>query len=304
MTEPEELIDKAARPQRDPAHPLPSRSFTEVADILENLSTLFGVARDRRHLSIRAAAEQLDVAPSTVARLESGAEPSLGFAVRVLEWLEEDCPTCGADAHGLADPEQGSEPHAAHDRFIPSVMSKLKGWQQELTTREQYVLDAAMEVHLALTKHQVDEMADFAGVQANARRESDRVRNLAARQAADLRDELATARQETEDVRESHALVVSDRDELSIKLEDVTIALQGDADFKPVLVNPAVDQIQALRTERDQLQARIDATLALLDAPGGVRYGHLHELRAALQGDQPAPVLPGDETPQPEEDQP
>lgn len=82
-------------------------------------------------------------------------------------------------------------------------------------------------------------------------------RNGLARKVADLRDEVATARQETEDVRERYGLVVSDRDELSIKLEDVTIALQGDADFKPVLVNPAVDQIQALCAERDQLQARI-----------------------------------------------
>lgn len=128
-------------------------------------------------------------------------------------------------------------------------------------------------------------------------------RNGLARKVADLRDEVATARQETDDVRESHGLVVSDRDKLSIKLEDVTIALRGDADFKPVLVNPAVDQIQALRAERDQLQARIDLMNKYM--PHAERLIRDAEAdRAALQGDQPAPVLPGDETPQPEEDQP
>jgi hypothetical protein len=33
-------------------------------------------------------------------------------------------------------------------RFLPAVMSELPGWHQELTTREQQLMDAAMVVHM------------------------------------------------------------------------------------------------------------------------------------------------------------
>jgi transcriptional regulator with XRE-family HTH domain len=104
------LADPAQTPgPNKPTHPLPARSYQEVADIVCGLSSLFIAARDRRGLSTRAAARQLDVAPSTVSRLESGSYPSVEVTLRVLEWLEEDCPVCKADAHTTGDPAQTTE---------------------------------------------------------------------------------------------------------------------------------------------------------------------------------------------------
>lgn len=66
------------------------------------------------------------------------------------------------------------------------------------------------------------EMTAFAGQQSEARREADHQRNTIAREMADIRDDLATARQATEDLHEQYKLVDSDREELGIKLDDVT----------------------------------------------------------------------------------
>jgi hypothetical protein len=91
-----------AVPQPDkPGHPLPARSYVEVGDILTNLCTIFGAARQRRNLTTRQAAVQLGVAPSTVSRIETGGYPSVAVIERILGWLEEDCATCKADAHGM-----------------------------------------------------------------------------------------------------------------------------------------------------------------------------------------------------------
>lgn len=81
------------------SHPLPARSFQEVADIVTNLSTHVLRARYEQQLSTRALAAQIDVAPSTVSRLESGRYPSVEVTVRVLEWLSSLCPFCESDAH-------------------------------------------------------------------------------------------------------------------------------------------------------------------------------------------------------------
>ena len=107
----------ANEPDKAGSHPLPARSYTEVGDILTNLSMLFIATRDRRRLTIRQVAVELGVASSTVSRLESGQAPSVEVAVKVLEWLELDCPTCLTDAHGTA--ETAPAPFVPADRAFP-----------------------------------------------------------------------------------------------------------------------------------------------------------------------------------------
>lgn len=62
-------------------------SYAELADVLSSLPGLLRAERRRRQLSVRAAAGELRVAPSTVGRIEDGQSCALTVAVQVLRWL-------------------------------------------------------------------------------------------------------------------------------------------------------------------------------------------------------------------------
>ena len=47
-------------------------------------------ARKRRNLSLRQVADEIDVSPSTLSRLERGAQPDLETVHKLIEWLELD----------------------------------------------------------------------------------------------------------------------------------------------------------------------------------------------------------------------
>lgn len=65
-------------------------SYGELADVLASLPLLLRSERRRRSLSVRAAADELCVAPSTVSRIEAGEGCALGIAVKVLRWFDAD----------------------------------------------------------------------------------------------------------------------------------------------------------------------------------------------------------------------
>ncbi|ANN16219.1 hypothetical protein SD37_11585 [Amycolatopsis orientalis] len=127
----------------------------------------------------------------------------------------------------------------------------------------------------------VEELTDFAGEQANARRESDRIRNAAAREAADLRDERDTAVAQLAEKAEYAGEKAREGDVLSLQVAELT-------------------------AERDQLQARIDAAkltwaaaAAIADvgaAENPARWetgkAAIQDFGRALQIDQPAEPTP------------
>jgi transcriptional regulator with XRE-family HTH domain len=63
-------------------------SYTELADLLEQLPLLVREARRARRLTMHQAAEQIGVAASTVMRLEHGEGGDRAVAVLVLRWLD------------------------------------------------------------------------------------------------------------------------------------------------------------------------------------------------------------------------
>lgn len=81
--------------------------------------------------------------------------------------------------------------------------------------------DLAVWLH-AEAQHRAEELADFAGEQANARRESDRVRNIAAREAADLRDERNTALAQLAEKTEYAGEKAREGDVMSLQIDDLT----------------------------------------------------------------------------------
>jgi chromosome segregation ATPase len=122
--------------------------------------------------------------------------------------------------------------------------------------------DLAVWLH-AEVQHRAEELADFAGEQANARRESDRVRNIAARECADLRDERDSARTALAEKTEYAGEKAREGDVMSLQIEDLT-------------------------AERDELRTRIDTALAKLNR-GGPFLPARQAAIAALQGDQSTP---------------
>jgi ribosome-binding protein aMBF1 (putative translation factor) len=64
--------------------------YLATADILARLPKLLHEAREARGLSMRAVADELCVAPSTVHQIETGEGCHLSTAVRVLFWLGLD----------------------------------------------------------------------------------------------------------------------------------------------------------------------------------------------------------------------
>lgn len=184
--------------------------------------------------------------------------------------------------------------------------------------RDGLLAGPGLQAELERLRAQVEELTDFAGEQANARRESDRVRRLAAREAADLRDELATSRRETEDAREDAEMRAEDRTRADVE-RDLALWLHAEAMWR----NEGLDTItaQAVRlmakayAERDAqtklaaglaeerntawrraygLHSRIDAALELVTDHHSMevqRVG-IEAIRAALQGDPPSSPLP------------
>jgi transcriptional regulator with XRE-family HTH domain len=67
-----------------------TNTHTELADTLANIPTLLRKARHTRHLSVRAAAKQLDMSFATVSRIESGKDHMLSKTVKVLQWLDDN----------------------------------------------------------------------------------------------------------------------------------------------------------------------------------------------------------------------
>jgi hypothetical protein len=63
-------------------------SYAELVDVLGLLPVLVREARRRRRLSLRAAAAQMGVSPSTAMRIEEGQDCALSNAVAVLRWLD------------------------------------------------------------------------------------------------------------------------------------------------------------------------------------------------------------------------
>lgn len=63
-------------------------SYSELAAVIANLPLLLREARRARRLSMRAAADQLDMSFSTVRRIEEGRDCELSNAVAVLHWLD------------------------------------------------------------------------------------------------------------------------------------------------------------------------------------------------------------------------
>lgn len=63
-------------------------SYTELARVLDNLPLLLKEARRARGLSVRAAADELDISPSTVSRIENGHDAVVSNSLAVLRWLD------------------------------------------------------------------------------------------------------------------------------------------------------------------------------------------------------------------------
>jgi DNA-binding transcriptional regulator YiaG len=64
-------------------------SYPEIIDVLESLPVMLRETRRRKGLSLRQAAEELDVSFSSVTRWERGQTVGLGIKVivRVLRWI-------------------------------------------------------------------------------------------------------------------------------------------------------------------------------------------------------------------------
>lgn len=67
-------------------------SYAELADVLEALPLLVRETRRRRGLSLRAVGRELDMAASSVDRLERGQNCDLGAAVAYLRWMHSPDP--------------------------------------------------------------------------------------------------------------------------------------------------------------------------------------------------------------------
>ncbi len=61
--------------------------YIELADILGQLDVLARSARRMRRLTLRSAATEIGVAPSTLKRIEDGEDCAVSSAMRVLRWL-------------------------------------------------------------------------------------------------------------------------------------------------------------------------------------------------------------------------
>jgi hypothetical protein len=88
-------------------------NHTELADTLANISMLLREARHIRHLSTRAAGEQLGMSFATVSRIEGGKDHMLSKTIAILRWLDDPtgvCPICAAHntGHGLAENDHAS----------------------------------------------------------------------------------------------------------------------------------------------------------------------------------------------------
>ena len=62
-------------------------SYDELAEVLDNLPLLLRETRRRRGLSLRKAAQQLEMSFSTVTRFENGEDIVLSNAADILRWI-------------------------------------------------------------------------------------------------------------------------------------------------------------------------------------------------------------------------
>jgi predicted transcriptional regulator len=63
-------------------------SYTELADLLDDLPVIVREARRARRLSLRATSAQSSVPHSTLYRVERGEDCSLSNVVAILRWLD------------------------------------------------------------------------------------------------------------------------------------------------------------------------------------------------------------------------
>jgi len=64
-------------------------TYSELAQVLAALPMLLREARRARKLSLRAAAQEMEMSFNTVTRIESGGDCVLSNAVTVLRWLDK-----------------------------------------------------------------------------------------------------------------------------------------------------------------------------------------------------------------------
>jgi len=195
--------------------------------------------------------------------------------LRSTEWLRT-CATLPPEQWPPAPGYKGPMVPAAEVEELRAELEEHKAIaarDEAAVNRARAERDLALWLHAEAT-HRAEELTAFAGEQANARRESDRIRNIAAREAADLRDERDTARAQLAEKTEYAGEKAREGDVLSLEVEDLT-------------------------AERDALQARIGRVAAVLDRPWPDDEDHhdfvnqqVEDARATLQGDQPTEPQP------------
>lgn len=63
-------------------------SYTELAHVLDNLGLIVRERRRGLGLSLRGAAEQIGVSPSSIMRIESGEDANTRSVAAILRWLD------------------------------------------------------------------------------------------------------------------------------------------------------------------------------------------------------------------------
>jgi ribosome-binding protein aMBF1 (putative translation factor) len=79
--------------------------YLMVADVLTRLPVLLHTARTQRGLSVKDAAAEINLAPSTIHRVEHGKGCNLPTAVQVLFWLSLQRPDAALDKTPTGDPQ-------------------------------------------------------------------------------------------------------------------------------------------------------------------------------------------------------
>jgi transcriptional regulator with XRE-family HTH domain len=75
-------------------------TYSELAEVIDSLPLLVRERRRQMRLSVRAAAAEVGVAPSTLSRVENGAGYDSGSLTAILRWLDSttpDAPKGGED---------------------------------------------------------------------------------------------------------------------------------------------------------------------------------------------------------------
>ena len=76
-------------------------SYTELAQVIEDLPVIVKSARRMRRLSLRGAAEQIGLGFTTVQRVEAGADMDTGTLKALLRWLDEPAAPDAAEVGDL-----------------------------------------------------------------------------------------------------------------------------------------------------------------------------------------------------------